>query len=146
MSAPREYPAELRERAVRLVFESGQPIAQIAQDRAGVGEAAAVVADLGENAGAGQRSQAWLAGDQLGVGVLGELLGGGGGQVLGAAAGGLKLAEQRQRLAAHGLLHQRWLVQVGGVKDGTEPSGFGVDAAGDCCIRRGHAGAARLMT
>jgi transposase len=32
MSAPRKYPAELRERAVRLVLESGRPIAHIAQD------------------------------------------------------------------------------------------------------------------
>ena len=32
MSAPRKYPDELRERAVRLVFESGRPIAQVARD------------------------------------------------------------------------------------------------------------------
>jgi putative transposase len=32
MSAPRKYPNELRERAVRLVLESGRPIAHIAQD------------------------------------------------------------------------------------------------------------------
>jgi transposase len=32
MRAPRKYPAELRERAVRLGFESGRPIAHIAQD------------------------------------------------------------------------------------------------------------------
>ena len=32
MSAPRKYPTELRERAVRLVLESGRPIAHIAQD------------------------------------------------------------------------------------------------------------------
>jgi transposase len=32
MSAPRKDPAELRERAVRLVLESGRPIAHIAQD------------------------------------------------------------------------------------------------------------------
>jgi transposase len=32
MPRPRKYPEELRERAVRLVFESGRPIAQVAQD------------------------------------------------------------------------------------------------------------------
>jgi transposase len=32
MPAPRKYPDELRERAVRLVLESGRPIAHIAKD------------------------------------------------------------------------------------------------------------------
>src|SRR3954469_14243494 len=32
MPAPRKYPDELRERAVRLVFERGRPIAHIARD------------------------------------------------------------------------------------------------------------------
>jgi transposase len=32
MGAPRKYPDELRERAVRLVFESGRPIARVARD------------------------------------------------------------------------------------------------------------------
>jgi transposase len=32
MPAPRKYPDELRERAVRLVFESGRPIAHVAKD------------------------------------------------------------------------------------------------------------------
>ena len=32
MSRPRKYPDELRERAVRLVFESKRPIAQVAAD------------------------------------------------------------------------------------------------------------------
>jgi len=32
MAAPRKYPVELRDRAVRLVFESGRPIAHVAQD------------------------------------------------------------------------------------------------------------------
>jgi transposase len=32
MAAPRKYSEELRERAVRLVFESGRPIAHVAQD------------------------------------------------------------------------------------------------------------------
>jgi transposase len=32
MAAPRKYPAELRDRAVRLYFESERPIAHIAHD------------------------------------------------------------------------------------------------------------------
>src|SRR5438552_7328084 len=32
MARPRKYPDELRERAVRLVFESGRPIAHVARD------------------------------------------------------------------------------------------------------------------
>jgi transposase len=32
LPAPRRYPPELRERGVRLVFESGRPIAHIARD------------------------------------------------------------------------------------------------------------------
>ena len=32
MAAPRKYPQELRERAVRLALESDRPIAQIAKD------------------------------------------------------------------------------------------------------------------
>jgi transposase len=32
MAAPKKYPDELRERAVRLVFESGRPIAHVARD------------------------------------------------------------------------------------------------------------------
>ncbi len=32
MGAPRKYPDELRERALRMVAESGRPIAQIARD------------------------------------------------------------------------------------------------------------------
>jgi len=32
MSTQKRYPEELRERSVRLVFESGRPIAQVAKD------------------------------------------------------------------------------------------------------------------
>ena len=32
MPAPKKYPDELRERAVRLVFDSGRPIAAVARD------------------------------------------------------------------------------------------------------------------
>lgn len=32
MAAPRKYSEELRERAIRMVFESGRPIAHVARD------------------------------------------------------------------------------------------------------------------
>ena len=32
MARPKKYPDELMERGVRLVFESGRPIAQVARD------------------------------------------------------------------------------------------------------------------
>ena len=32
MPRPKKYPDELRERAVRLVFDSGRPLAQVAKD------------------------------------------------------------------------------------------------------------------
>ena len=32
MARPRKYPEELRERAVRLVFETGRPVAHVAAD------------------------------------------------------------------------------------------------------------------
>lgn len=32
MAAPRKYPDELRERATRMVFESGRPVAHVARD------------------------------------------------------------------------------------------------------------------
>ena len=32
MGAPRKYPLELKERAVRLVFESGRPVRRVARD------------------------------------------------------------------------------------------------------------------
>ena len=36
MPAPKKYPDELRERGVRLVFESGRPIAQVARISASI--------------------------------------------------------------------------------------------------------------
>ena len=32
MPAPRKYPVELRERAIRLAFESGRPLKHVADD------------------------------------------------------------------------------------------------------------------
>ena len=48
---------------------------RVGLQRSRVGEAGSVVPDLGENPCAGERSESWLAGDDLGVGVPIELLG-----------------------------------------------------------------------
>jgi hypothetical protein len=45
-------------------------------------------------------------------------------------AGGIELAEQRQRLAAHGLLDQGQLAHLPGAERLAPPGGLGVDAAG----------------
>jgi hypothetical protein len=58
MSRPRKYPDELRERAVRLVFESKRPIAHVAQD---LGRAQGVAASPGAAGGGGQRSLGWVS-------------------------------------------------------------------------------------
>ena len=76
---------------------------------AGVGESGGVVADFGEHPGAGEISQAWEAGDDLVVGVLGEGLGGCGGELVGVGAFGGQGGQQRVDLAAHGVFHQSGL-------------------------------------
>ena len=53
----------------------------------------------------------------------------GGGELVGVGAGGVELAQQRERLTAEGVLDQRGLVQVLGAQYRLEPVGFGVDAA-----------------
>jgi hypothetical protein len=70
----------------------------------GVGEAGSVVADLGEDPGAGEGSKSWQAGDDLGVRVLVKMVDGGGGQLLSVGAGGVECAEQGEGLAAEGVL------------------------------------------
>ena len=96
--------------------------------RAGVGEAGSVVADLGQHAGAGERTEPGLAGDDRRVGVSLELLDDGGGELVGVGAGRVEPA-QRERLTAEGTLDQRGLVQVLGAQYRLESVGFGVDAA-----------------
>ena len=96
---------------------------------AGVGEAGAVIADLGEHPGTGEHPQPGEAGDDLGVRVplkmgdrrLGQLIGGG--------AGGVELAQQRAQLDAHRVLHDRWLVQVGAGEDLPQPFDVAVEVA-----------------
>jgi hypothetical protein len=58
-----------------------------------------------------------------------ERLPGGGGQVVGACAGGLQGAEQRQGALAHGLLDQWRLAQARGGKHLVQAGGVGGQAA-----------------
>jgi hypothetical protein len=61
--------------------------------------------------------------------VSGGLLGGGGLQVVGGAADGIELGEQRLGLVAEGPFDQRGLLQVVAAEDGLEPLGFGLQGA-----------------
>lgn len=94
---------------------------------AGIGEAGAVVADLGQDAGAGQLGQAWEAGDDGVVGVLAEGFGAGLGEDVGGAAGGVQGGKERQGVTAHRLLDQG-LPQVFGAQRLAQFAGEGVDA------------------
>jgi hypothetical protein len=62
--------------------------------------------------------------------VLVKRLGDGLLEVFGGGAGGVQLAEQGQRLAAHGSFDQRELAHLGYAERVAELGGFGVDAAG----------------
>jgi hypothetical protein len=86
--------------------------AGVCLDRAGVGEAGAVVAQFGENSGSGYLAQSRKAGDDLGVWVFGEGLGGRRGEFIGAGAGRVELPQQREGLPSHGLLHQGGLAHL----------------------------------
>jgi hypothetical protein len=55
-------------------------------ERSRVGEAGSVIADLGEYPGAGEGSESWQAGDDLGVRVLLKMLGRFGCEFLGVGA------------------------------------------------------------
>lgn len=97
--------------------------------RAGVGEPSAVVADLGQDAGAGEVGQAGEAGDDRVVGVFAEFVGGSLLEVVGACAGGVEGREQRQGLSAHGLLDQFGLAQAWSAQLGDDVLGQGLDTA-----------------
>lgn len=81
-------------------------------ERAGVGEAGAVVAELGEHAGAGEFAQAREAGDDGGVRVLGEGLSGCLGELVGGAAGRVQLQQDGLGLAAEGFFDGRELAKL----------------------------------
>jgi hypothetical protein len=80
---------------------------------AGVGEGGSVVADLGQDPGAGQIPQAGEAGDDLGVRVLFKMGDRRLSQLICGGTGGLELARQRGQLDAHGVFDHGRLVQVG---------------------------------
>ena len=94
-----------------------------------IGEAGPVVAGLGEHPGAGERAEPWEAGDDPGVRVLVKRLDGGGLEVVRAGAGGVELAEQGERLAAHGLLDKGRLAHLPGAECLAQPLRPGVDSA-----------------
>jgi transposase len=63
MSTQKRYPEELRERAVRLVFESGRPIAQVAKDL-GVGPESLRAWVRRAQADAGERADRLTSGER----------------------------------------------------------------------------------
>jgi hypothetical protein len=89
----------------RRTGESFQP--------AGVSEAGAVVANLGQYPGAGQLPQAGKAGDDRGVRVLLKMGDRRLGQLIGGCTSGIELAQQCGQLDAHRVFDRGWLVQVG---------------------------------
>ena len=100
---------------------------------AGVGEAGAVVSDLGEHPGAGQQPEPWEANNDLGVRVLlkmglSRLL-----QLITSGAGGLELGQQRGQLQPHRVLHQSGLTQLGSAKYGVQ----GIDVTVDVLAASG---------
>ena len=95
--------------------------AGVGLESSGVGEAGPVVSDLGEHPGAGERADAWEAGDDPGVRVLVKRLDGGGLEVVGAGAGGVELAQQGEGLAAHGLLDEGELAHLLGAEGLAQP-------------------------
>jgi len=98
-------------------------------EAAGVGEAGAVVTDLGEDPGGEQRTEARKAQVDLGVRVSVKRVGGGLLQLVGARAGRVELPEQGPGLDAHGLLDQRRLAHPRDGQDRTDPDGLGIDSA-----------------
>ena len=87
-------------------------------EAAGVGETAAVLTDLGEHPGTGQVPESGEAGDDGGVRVLLKMGGRGLGEVVGRAACGVELVQQRGELDAHRQIrriHPQSVLRVFGV-------------------------------
>ncbi len=63
MSSQKRYPEELRERAVRLVFESGRPVARVAKDL-GIGPQSLRTWVRQAEADAGERSDRLTSGER----------------------------------------------------------------------------------
>jgi hypothetical protein len=98
-------------------------------DRSGIGEAGPVVAELGQDTGSGVVGQPGEAGDDGVVGVLVECLGCGLPEFVDVAAFGVEDREQRERLAAQGVLDQVGLPQLWLAERGVQLCGGRVDAA-----------------
>lgn len=96
----------------------------------GVGEASAVVSDLGEHSGGELHSQAGEAEQDLSVRVLSKMLLHRPGEPLGSFACGIQLQEKSSELVAHGVFDCLRLAGMVRAEDGLEAVGFGIDAAG----------------
>jgi len=93
------------------------------------GEAGVVVAEFGQDAGAGEVAEAGEAGDDLGVLVSGEGVEERGFQFVGAGAGGVELSQQGEGFGAHRVLDQGWLAHLGLAQQGVEAFDFAGDFA-----------------
>src|SRR3954453_16614682 len=103
--------------------------ASVGLESLGVMEPRPVIADLGQDAGAGQRTEPGEAGDDRGVRVLLEGLGGGMLEIVRGSAAGVELPEQGQRLTAHGLLDSGKLPHLRLAESLTQPGRLADDAA-----------------
>ena len=96
---------------------------------AGVGEAGAVVADLGQHPGTGELPQTGEAGDDLGVRVLLKMGDRRLGELVGSGAGRVELTQQRGEVDAHRVFDLLWLMQVGVGEDLAQPLDVAVATA-----------------
>jgi hypothetical protein len=94
---------------------------------AGIGEAGGVITDLGQQACSRDVPQTREADDDGSIGMLAELSSHGFGEFIGSLAGGLKLFEQGQRLAAEGGLDQGQSVQPWAAEDQVETLDLDLD-------------------
>lgn len=97
-------------------------------ESAGIGEAGAVVADLGQDAGGELDAEPWEAQQDLGVRVLRECCFDRFGELVSGGAGGVQLEEEGEHLLAECVFDQRRLVGPLSAEDFAEAVGLGFDA------------------
>lgn len=100
----------------------------------GVFEVCVVVAEFGQDAGAGEGAETGEAGDDLGVFVAVEGGGDRGFQLVGAGAGCVELPLQGEGLGAHGLLDEGLLAHLGLPQQGVQAFDFGRDLSLPACF------------
>jgi len=103
--------------------------AGVGLQRPGIGEPVAVIAELGEHPGTGDRSQAGKAGNDLGVGMLEEGYLGGLEQLGRGPNGGVQLQQRGAGLLAEGVLDPGAVMQGLGAEDAMQPLGPDLDVA-----------------